>query len=53
MPSLPKPRFGRAARARGQVPVRPPEPEQPNVEIVEHGGLRWINIERPRPIDRA
>src|SRR5215211_3803695 len=53
MPSLPKPRFGRSARARGQVVAAPPEPEQANPEVVEHGGLRWINIERPRAIDRA
>jgi len=53
MPSLPKPRFGRSARARGQVVARPPEPETPNVEVIETPSLRWINIERPRPIDRA
>jgi magnesium transporter len=53
MPSLPKPRFGRSARLRGQVVAPPPEPETPSVEIVEYGGLRWINIERPRPVDRA
>src|SRR5215208_1455546 len=53
MPSLPKPRFGRSARARGQVVAAPPEPEQANPEVVEHGGLRWINIERPRAVDRA
>jgi magnesium transporter len=53
MPSLPKPRFSRAARARGVVVPQQPEPEQPSVEIVEAEGLRWINIERPRPIDRA
>jgi magnesium transporter len=33
--------------------VRPAEPQTPNVEIVEAPGLRWIHIERPRPIDRA
>ena len=53
MPSLPKPRFGRSARVRGQVVTPPPEPEAPSVEIIESGGLRWINIERPRPVDRA
>src|SRR3954463_7291411 len=53
MPSLPKPRFGRSARVRGQVVTPPPEPEAPSVEIIESNGLRWINIERPRPIDRA
>jgi magnesium transporter len=52
MPSLPKPRFGRSAHARGEV-VTPPEPEAPSVEIVESGGLRWINVERPRAVDRA
>ena len=58
MPSLPKPRFGRAARTRGGVGTRPSEPERPDVEVVEapggpSGPLRWINIERPRAIDRA
>src|SRR3954468_22758906 len=49
MPNLPRLRRG----ARGTV-VRPPEqPETPNVETLEAHGLRWINIERPRPIDRA
>jgi magnesium transporter len=53
MPSLPKPRFGRSARVRGQAVVAAPEPDAPRVEIVETGDLRWINIERPRPADRA
>src|SRR3954471_24298345 len=49
MPNLPRLRRG----ARGAV-VRPPEqPETPNVEFLESGGLRWINIERPRLIDRT
>src|SRR5215207_6172980 len=39
MPSLPKPRLRRSARAR--------------IESVEWGGLRWINIERPGPAERA
>jgi magnesium transporter len=50
MPNLPRLRRG----ARGRVSVRPPEqPDTPNVEEIEAGGLRWINIERPRGIDRA
>src|SRR5213076_2723133 len=53
MPSLPKPRLRRAARARGAVVPFPPEPETPRVEIIEAAGLRWINIERPRGADRA
>jgi magnesium transporter len=49
VPNLPRLRRG----ARGALPSPPEQPETPNVETVEFGGLRWINIERPRPIDRA
>jgi magnesium transporter len=38
---------------RGPAVVAPPEPETPRVELVEAEGLRWINIERPRAVDRA
>ena len=53
MPSLPKPRLRRVVRARGPAVGHPAEPDGPNVEQVELGGLRWINIERPRAADRA
>jgi magnesium transporter len=57
VPNLPKPRLRRTARSRGGVVARPQEPEAPNVEVVEDvldgRHLRWINIERPRQIDRA
>jgi len=57
VPNLPKPRLRRTARSRGGVVARPQEPEAPNVEVVEDvldgRPLRWINIERPRQIDRA
>jgi magnesium transporter len=56
VPNLPKPRLRRTARSRG-ASARPQEPEAPNVEIIEDvvegRRLRWINIERPRQIDRA
>src|SRR3982751_3335364 len=52
MPSLPRTPFGRRG-ARGRGVDRTPEREDPRVEIVEAPGLRWINIERPRPADRA
>jgi magnesium transporter len=52
MPSLPKPRLRRSARARVDDGAPHAKPE-PNVEIVEGQGLRWINIERPGPMDRA
>jgi magnesium transporter len=50
MPNLPRPRLRRPARTGAVAPA--PQAE-PNVEIVEHDGLRWINIERPGPLDRA
>ncbi len=53
MPSLPKPRFGRAARVRRQPVAVTPEPDAPRIESLEAEGLRWINIERPRAVERA
>jgi magnesium transporter len=53
MPSLPKPRLRRSARARADGSALPQAPPEPNVEVVEGDGLRWINIERPSPVDRA
>src|SRR5215212_9585490 len=52
MPSLPRSPFGRRA-ARTRAAERAPERDEPRVEIVEAPGLRWINIERPRPVDQA
>jgi magnesium transporter len=51
MPNLPRLRRG----ARGRIaPGSPPEhPDTPRVEEIEACGLRWINIERPRPVERA
>src|SRR5919205_4210221 len=51
MPTLPKPRLRRPSRTR--VETAAPSATEPNVEVVEHDGLRWINIERPGPLDRA
>src|SRR5918997_5457702 len=50
MPSLPKPRFRRTQRG---VDSGEPASTEPNVEVIEGHGLRWINIERPGPVDRA
>src|SRR4051794_3549364 len=52
MPNLPKPRLRRASRTRVDGQAAPAAAE-PNVEVVEYGGLRWINIERPGPVDQA
>jgi magnesium transporter len=53
MPNLPKPRLRRSARARVAPHAAPSRPAEPNVEVVQHGPLRWINIERPGPVDQA
>src|SRR3954467_2369527 len=53
MPKLTKPRLRRSARATQRRSALPQAPPEPNVEIVEGDGLRWINIERPAPVDRA
>jgi magnesium transporter len=52
MPSIPRPRLRRAPRVG--IDARPANSApEPNVETVEAPGLRWINIERPGPIDRS
>ena len=53
MPSLPKPRLRRSARARADGASVQPAQAEPNVEVVEFGDLRWINVERPNLADRA
>jgi magnesium transporter len=53
MPSLPKPRLRRSARARADGSALQQAPAEPRVEVVQHGDLRWINIERPASVDRA
>ena len=50
MPNLPRPRLRRSSRSSAPEAAAP---DEPNVEIVEDDGLRWINIERPGPLDRA
>ena len=52
MPNLPKPRLRRASRTRVDGHSAPAAAE-PNVEVVENDGLRWINIERPGSLDQA
>jgi magnesium transporter len=54
MPNLPKPSLRRSAR-RGRLAAPPPEPQErkPNVETITAEGLRWVNIERPSPLECA
>jgi magnesium transporter len=51
MPSLPKPRLRRTYRAPEPATVPPSLPPEPNVEIVEGSGLRWVNMERPTALE--
>jgi magnesium transporter len=52
MPSLPKPRLRRAARG-GLISPPADERREPNVQTVAEGGFRWVNIERPSPLECA
>ncbi|MEA2347948.1 MAG: magnesium transporter [Thermoleophilaceae bacterium] len=54
MPNLPKPHLRRSTRTRvASAAPAAARPAEPNVEVVEQGGLRWINIEKPGAVDRA
>jgi magnesium transporter len=52
MPNLPKPRIRRSARPGARTQPSAPAPE-PNVQVIEHDGLRWVNIAQPGPVDQA
>ncbi|MBA2764496.1 MAG: magnesium transporter CorA family protein [Thermoleophilaceae bacterium] len=50
MPTLPKPRLRRTPR--GFVDPHPTLPStEPKFEVAEREALRWINVERPGPVD--
>jgi magnesium transporter len=52
MPNLPKPRLRRTDRAADlSSAATEPAERKPNVEVVEAAGLRWVNIERPTPLE--
>ena len=51
MPNLPKPRLRRSDRSVELAPAAPTAPAEPNVEVIEGEGLRWINIERPTRLE--
>jgi magnesium transporter len=55
MPSLPKPRLRRPTRS-GRLVASASEPaaeRKPQVEVVSGEGFRWVNIERPTPLETA
>jgi magnesium transporter len=51
MPSIPKPRLRRATRVAAVEHA--PAPAEPRIEVVEHEGLRWINIEQPGTLEQG
>ncbi len=53
MPSLPKPRLRRGARGDLIAPPAESAERQPNVQTVTSEKLRWVNIERPSPLESA
>jgi magnesium transporter len=54
MPIAFRPRLPRRARARRAAVVAPAaERTQPQIERLSYGGLEWIHIERPGPLERA
>jgi magnesium transporter len=50
MPSLPRPRLRRSARATDLAPAAA-EPRRPNVESIQAEGLRWVRIENPTALE--
>ena len=54
MPNLPKPSLRRSARrARLAAPAPEPQERKPNVETITAERLRWVNIDRPSPLECA
>ncbi len=51
MPNLPKPRLRRTDRSVELTAAPPAAPTEPNVDIVQGEGLRWINIESPTDLE--
>jgi magnesium transporter len=52
MPNLPKPRRRRSDRSRElSTALAEPKPTEPDVEIIDGPGLRWVNIESPTPLE--
>src|SRR5688572_12741021 len=53
MPSLPKPRLRRPARASIAPAATDQAERTPRVEVVAGEGFRWVHIERPTPLETA
>ncbi len=53
MPNLPKPRLRRSGRTRGSTGAPATEPDRLRIEEVVQGDVRWVNVERMGPRERA
>jgi magnesium transporter len=54
MPIVPRPRLPRRVRTRRAGIVAPAaERTQPQIEVISHAGLRWLQIEEPSALERA
>src|ERR671925_608073 len=51
MPIVPRPRLPRRSRPGVVAPVA--ERSHPQIEVIEHGDLRWLQIEEPSSLERA
>src|SRR5688500_18875489 len=51
MPSLPKPRLRRPARASIAPAAADQQERTPRVDVIDGGGFRWVNIERPGQLE--
>jgi magnesium transporter len=53
MPIVPRPRLPRRTRSRRGVVAPALERTQPQIELISHEGLRWLQIEEPSSLERA
>jgi magnesium transporter len=53
MPRVPRPRLRRGGRGTLVAPTPEPQERTPRVETIDAEGLRWVNIERPTPLECA
>jgi magnesium transporter len=53
MPIVPRPRLPRRTRSRRGVVAPQVERTQPQIELISHEGLRWLQIEEPSSLERA
>jgi magnesium transporter len=53
MPIVPRPRLRRARLRRAGIAAPAAERTQPQIEVISHAGLRWLQIEEPTALELA